>query len=82
MKKTVNISHASSMLRLEFEVNYSPATPDYFCNGHGNWLPGDRTEMEVLGLSIEGVSVDTQSLLFKTMSETFFNEILEEIESD
>jgi hypothetical protein len=33
-------------------VSGSPATRDYFCQSHGNWLPGDPAELELLGIEV------------------------------
>lgn len=38
---------ALDKLTFEFYFEYTPAGPMQFCNGHGNYLPGDEAQIEI-----------------------------------
>lgn len=42
---------------LEFDCKVTPGTADHFCNGHGNWLPGDDAKCEVTEIRWDGAKV-------------------------
>lgn len=65
-------------MRLDFVCEYTPGTPDYFCNGHGNWLPGDAPECEIVSISCDGIGLAPPAfLLFKNkFGEKICNRIL------
>lgn len=41
-----------AVMRLEFLCEYTPGTDDHFCNGHGNWLPGDAPECKIVSVRV------------------------------
>jgi hypothetical protein len=76
MDKTVKLNRSDSPLTLEFTGRYTPATPEHFCNGHGNWLPGDAAEFDVEETRLGGMLVTGR--IEAILIEEFYNEILEE----
>jgi len=62
---------------LRFECSYRAGTPDYFCNGHGNYLPGDSPEYKIMDVLLNGKKLDGQSRdVFLSLYE---NEILKQL---
>ena len=76
-KRTIDITDKeNSDLKIEFTGNYTPATEDYFCNGHGNWLPGDVAEFDVQETRLGGLVLIGR--IEELLIEEFYNEILQE----
>lgn len=76
-KRTIDITDKeNSQINIQFDVEYSPKTSDYFCNGHGNWLPGDDELLEILECRLDGKPVN--GALAEALDDLFYDEILQE----
>lgn len=47
-------SETGEDLLLEFDCDVKPGTEEHFCNGHGNWLPGDLPEVKITAIRFDG----------------------------
>lgn len=86
MKTTVEkffTTEDGSALLVEFDCDVTAATLDYFCNGHGNWLPGDAAECKITEVRVDGVVVvgEIQKFILGKYSFDVINRALKQAEA-
>ncbi len=66
---------------LEFDCEYHSGSDDHFCNGHGNWLPGDEPYCKIREVRFNGKVVEgaVKTFLLSEYSRSVIEKVFKQV---